>query len=85
MMSEERRYSILINGRRLDAPGPTITVIQLRLFARIPAGHGIIVEGAGDQPDRLLSDTDTIDLSGSSPSVFSKPPTAFGSQLNERT
>jgi hypothetical protein len=84
MMSEERRYSILLNGQRLDAPGPMITVIQLRLLARIPAGHGIIVEGAGDQPDRLLSDTDTIDLSGSSPSVFSKPPTAFGSLLNER-
>ncbi len=83
-MNEERQYSILLNGQRLEAPGPTITVIQLRLLARIPASHGIIVEGAGDQPDRLVSDTDTIDLSGSSPSVFSKPPTAFGSPPNER-
>jgi hypothetical protein len=83
-MNEERRYSFLLNGQRLEAPGPTITAIQLRLFARIPPGHGIIVEGAGDQPDRLLNDTDTIDLSGSSPSVFSKPPTAFGSPPNER-
>jgi hypothetical protein len=83
-MNEERRYYVLLNGQRFEAPGPTITVIQLRLLARIPAGHGIIVEGAGDQPDRLASDTDTIDLSGSSPSIFSKPPTAFGSPPDER-
>jgi len=83
-MNEERRYYILLNGQRLEVPSPTLTVIQLRLLARIPAGHGIIVEGAGDQPDRLVSDTDTIDLSGSCPSVFSKPPTAFGSPPDER-
>lgn len=83
-MNQERRYSLLLNGKRLEAPGPTITVIQLRILARIPPGHSIIVEGAGDQPDRLVRDTDTIDLSVSSPSVFSKPPTAFGSRLNER-
>lgn len=83
-MKEERQYYILLNGQRLEVPGPTITVIQLRLLARIPAGHGIIVEGAGDQPDRLVSDTDTIDLSGSSPSIFWKPPTAFGSPPDER-
>ncbi|UGA42177.1 multiubiquitin domain-containing protein [Bradyrhizobium quebecense] len=82
-MNEERQYAILLNGQRLEAPGPTITVIQLRLLARIPAGHGIIVEGVGDQPDRLVSDTDTIDLSESCPSVFSKPPTAFGSPPDE--
>jgi hypothetical protein len=79
-MSEDNGYFVLLNGERLASPAPTITGIQLRLLARVPGGHGLILEGSGEEPDRLLADTDALDLTTSCPSVFSKPPTAFGSK-----
>jgi hypothetical protein len=84
MMSGDNRYFVLLNGKRIESPAPTITGIQLRLLAQVPAGHPLILESSGEKPDRLLADTDALDLTDSCPSVFSKPPTVFGSMPHER-
>jgi hypothetical protein len=77
-MADEKRHFFILNGQRIQSPGSTITGIQVRLLAQVPAEHGLIVEGRNEEADRLLADTDVVDLSASCPSMFTKPPTAFG-------
>ena len=77
-MGEPSEFFVLLNGEQVAVPAPAITGIQLRLLVRLPAAHVLIVEGHGDRADHVLSDTDSVDLSGAIPHLYSKPPTAFG-------
>ncbi|RTM15382.1 MAG: hypothetical protein EKK33_02125 [Bradyrhizobiaceae bacterium] len=82
-MGDDGKYFVLLNGRRFEAPSSMITGIQLRLLGEIPATHVLIAEGLDNEPDQVVTDTDILDLSGQVRHVFAKPPTAFGSLLNE--
>jgi hypothetical protein len=81
-MPEAEGFFVNLNGERIAAPAAKLTALQLRLLARVPAEFQLILEGSDEEPDRILSDTDVLDLSTSSARVFSKPPTAFGSARN---
>jgi hypothetical protein len=81
-MAEAEDFLLNLNGSRIAAPAASLTALQLRLLARIPAEFQLILEGNGEDPDRILSDTDVLDLSRTGVRVFSKPPTAFGNARN---
>ena len=81
-MAEAEGFFINLNGLQIAAPSTRLTALQLRLLARVPAEFQLILECNGDEPDRILSDTDILDLSTPGVRVFSKPPTAFGSPRN---
>lgn len=77
-MSDDDKHAVLLNGQKLEVPSAQVTGIQLRLLGAIPAAYVLIAEGRGDDPDRVLTDTEVLDLSGPVRHVFAKPPTAFG-------
>jgi hypothetical protein len=81
-MAEAESFLLNLNGSQMVAPSARLTALQLRLLARVPAEFQLILECNGGEPDRILSDTDVLDLSTPSVRVFSKPPTAFGSARN---
>lgn len=82
-MGGDSKYFVLLNGKRFEAPSSMITGIQLRLLGEIPASHVLIVEGLDNEPDQIVTDTDSLDLSAQIRHVFAKPPTAFGSLPDE--
>lgn len=83
-MSSDDKHAVVLNGQRLEVPSAKVTGIQLRLLGAVPAGYELIAEGRGTDPDRVLTDTEVLDLSGPIRHIFAKPPTAFGSLIDER-
>ncbi|MDF0498163.1 multiubiquitin domain-containing protein [Bradyrhizobium yuanmingense] len=81
-MSDDDKHAVVLNGEKIEVPSAKVTGIQLRLLGAIPAGYELITEGRGNDPDRVLTDTDVLDLSGPIRHVFAKPPTAFGSPID---
>jgi len=77
-MSEERRCFLLSTANSRRGAGPTINVtIDAPAPDPGPAHGDQSSMAAGDQPDRLLSDTDHIDLSGAA-RAFSRNLHGFG-------
>jgi hypothetical protein len=77
-MSGDQGFIVKIDDEVISVPAARITGLQLRLLGKIPPQYEIIVEGNAGNFDRVLLDTDVLDLHQEGLHLFSKPPTAFG-------
>jgi multiubiquitin len=77
-MSELAHYTFILNGRQFQVAEPVIEGLQIRVLGDLDHQFELIVEGAGDKPDAMIKDTDSIDLRQGPVCIYAKPPTAFG-------
>lgn len=61
IVESDRAYRLTVDGQRFDWPCRIVSGGLLRKLGQVPAGKGIYFERQ-DEPDRLLSDHDLIDL-----------------------
>lgn len=60
---EKEKYFYFVDGVKYDSDVPEMTAADIK--ARLPnaePGDKLSVDGQGDDPDRLLNDTDVVDL-----------------------
>ncbi|OAH21853.1 hypothetical protein AX289_25310 [Methylorubrum populi] len=75
IVEADRDYFLRIDGQRFPWPGRIVSGAVLRKLGGVPAGHAIFLEKA-DEPDRLVSDGDLVDLDGRGVESFvSRKPT----------
>jgi hypothetical protein len=75
---ENEPFLIIVNGEQFAVSEVVVEGLQVRVLARLDPQADLILEGIGDLPDRVIQDTDRIDLTQGSARFFAKPPTSFG-------
>lgn len=63
IVETDRDYYLRIDGQRYPWPCRIVSGAVLRKLCGVPAGHALYLEKI-DEPDRLISDHDLIDLDG---------------------
>ena len=84
MSVDGKSYSFSFNGTVVFVSLPRLSTGQIRALTATPAYFELIIEGAGTDVDRLLTDGEKIDLTAGPVSVFSRPPTSFGTRPPRR-
>jgi hypothetical protein len=80
-MNPHPKYDYFVNHDKYESDLPALTGAQIK--ARIPSlqpGTGLVLEGHGQDPDRLIGDGETVNLdTGHGPARFTLvPPATFG-------
>jgi hypothetical protein len=60
---EKEKYFYFVDGAKYESDVPEMTAADIK--ARLPnaePGDKLSIDGHGDEPDRLLNDTDVVDL-----------------------
>jgi hypothetical protein len=71
-------YHIVINGQPFTIELPELAAVQIRALAGIPAGHTLVIEGAGAAADRLLAEDALVSLEKGLVNVYTMPQTVMG-------
>lgn len=78
-MSSE--HTVVINGTAHKVTLDCLDGLQIRALGALAPGDDVVLEGKGDEPDRVLGDDDVVALTQGPIQLFSRPPTMFGSAL----
>jgi hypothetical protein len=76
---EQQKYGYSVDGVRYHWDKSSITGAQIK--ASIPnlnPTFQLFREGTGGQPDKLVNDSDSIDLAHTAPHLYTAPPATFG-------
>jgi multiubiquitin len=79
-IGEKPNYHYFLDGKRVDNPSSSLTGAEIR--AKLPPdqkNYAIYLETEGDDPDKLISDSETFSLEKHIPHFFTVPPANFGS------
>lgn len=60
---QKEKYFYFVDGTKYESDVPEMTAADIK--ARLPnaePGDKLSIDGQGDEPDRLLNDTDVVDL-----------------------
>jgi hypothetical protein len=80
------KFDFRYGDTKIDADQEVLTGAQLKaaIKAKVPSfdeSQDLVLEGHGNDADRVIGDADTVDLShqhGGPKNFFSRPPTNFG-------
>jgi hypothetical protein len=80
-MAHPTDYFFFVDNAKYDSDLPALTGAQIK--AKVPnwdPAYGLLLEGHGNEPDRLISDTETVSLEKEQgPRRFTRvPPASFG-------
>lgn len=78
-MSSE--HTVVINGTAHRVTEDRLDGLQIRALGALAPADDVVLEGKGDEPDRVLGDDEVITLTQGPIQLFSRPPTMFGSAL----
>ncbi|MEJ0011253.1 MAG: hypothetical protein WDM94_01240 [Bauldia sp.] len=80
MSDDQPQYRIEVNGKAFLISQAVVEGLQVRVLGQLEPQVDLIVEGSGNEPDRIVQDRDRIALQpdGSPTRFFAKPPTSFG-------
>jgi len=69
-----------VNGKKYDAPSGRMTGAEIKAtVGDWPAGYGLMLEGHGDEENRLINDDEVIHFEKGRPLRFvSVPPATYG-------
>jgi len=72
------KFSFHLHGTAYTVSQPVIEGLQVRVLAQIARPMELVLEGQHEIPDRVIHDTDPIDLTKAAAHFYVKPPTSFG-------
>lgn len=75
------QWFFFVGKEKYSAPKAILTGAEIMQIAGAKAGEGLMLEGQGNDPDKVIGETETIDVSQPQgrPSHFRLvPPAAFG-------
>jgi hypothetical protein len=71
-------FEIIFNGEIRSVSQQQLNGMQLRSLFGIENSHTLVLEGVGDEPDRIIGDHDVVKLLQTPLRLFVHPPTMFG-------
>lgn len=75
---KEKPHEFFVDAKSYQSESGSITGAQIKQIASIPDTYQLFEEVEGDHPDRAISDSDSVDLSGRVRHFFAVPPASFG-------
>lgn len=74
-----KEYHLYVDGVKYSWATSSITGAQIKsLVPNVNPAYSLYEEGFGDEPDKLISDTDAVSLEGRPPRFNLVPPASFG-------
>ena len=77
----ERKFHYFVDGVKYETNQSSITGAEIK--AAIPnfnPNYSLFLEGQGNEPDKLITDSDSIDLEHGPKRLHTVPPASFGKQ-----
>lgn len=75
----KKKYHYFVDDIKYDADDGTTTGAQIK--SRLPdfdPNYQLVFEGRGQDPDRVIGDSDSVDLAPPPPRFYTVPPANFG-------
>jgi hypothetical protein len=78
--SERPRYVYFVDGTKYEFEASSITGAQIKAkVSNYNPTFQLFLEGKGGQPDRVIGDSDSVDLAHGAAHLYTAPPATFGS------
>lgn len=75
-----RTFKIQVDDKPVTVEEPVVTGARIKELAGVDPQFGLVLEGHGRDPDRQISDGETVDLrEPGRESFYTVPPATFGS------
>lgn len=71
-------YHFFVDGKRYTTDQATLTGLQIKTLASVPANYQLFLEEEGDTPDLAISDGDGVLMNHKEKHFFAVPPATFG-------
>lgn len=71
-------YHFFVDNKKFDTDRASLTTMEIKAIAVVPANYQLFLEEHGDAPDRALSDGEGIDLQNPPKHFYAVPPATFG-------
>jgi hypothetical protein len=82
-MSEHEKKSqnhFFVDAKKYETDHTALTGAEIKAKANVPAPYQLFLEEVGDEPDRAVSDGESINLEGEPKHFYAVPPATFGTQ-----
>ena len=75
----QRKYHFFVDGVKYETPLSTITGAEIKaLIPNFNPQYALYLEGHGGEPDKLITDTDSVALETGPKKFHTVPPASFG-------
>jgi len=72
------KYHYFVDRKKYESEKAHVTGAEIRQAASVPANYQLFLEQTGNDPDRMISDAETLDLVKKPLHFFAVPPATFG-------
>jgi hypothetical protein len=71
-------FKFFLDAKEYETQDSALSGQQIKQIAGIPAEYQLYLEEEGDEPDKPIQDSDSVDLRGKEKHFFAVPPAVFG-------
>lgn len=72
------KFIYFVDNKEYSTDKPSLTGQDIKEMAKVPGEYQLYLEEEGDDPDRAIPDSETIDLVKSVKHFYAVPPATFG-------
>jgi hypothetical protein len=67
-----------VDAKKFETDRTELTGLEIKTIANVPANYQLFLEVGGDDPDRAISDAETLDMRDKPKHFYAVPPATFG-------
>ena len=76
----KKKYHFFVDAKRYETDDESLTGAAIKNIAGVQATYQLFEEEQGDEPDKAISDAESINLGGKVKHFYAVPPATFGMQ-----
>lgn len=76
----KKKYIFFVDAKRFETDQASLTGAAIKAQAGVQATYQLFEEEHGDNPDKAISDADSVDLSHGAKHFYAVPPATFGTK-----
>lgn len=80
-MSEDKKPKenhFFVDAKKYETDKAALTGAEIKAIAAVPAAYQLFLEEQGDDPDRAISDGESIEIRHKTKHFYAVPPATFG-------
>lgn len=72
------KYHFFVDGKKYDTDSTALTGLEIKTIANVAANYQLYLEDQGDDPDRAISDGESLEMAPPPKHFYAVPPATFG-------
>lgn len=77
---EKKEYKFLVDNKPFETTESSLTGAQIKAIAGVPANYQLFLEMHGTEPDKQVSDAESLTMMPPPKHFYAVPPATFGDQ-----